>query len=134
MAGLRSINNPLNNYLPHLVRREPLAQIMAFTDQGKLTDVGKPANNVYDLQFRLLDAVVGANQAGLKPVREDVAASNGLYTLTFDFGAAASSEAFIRCAVGSGRDRVLVRWPGTKGDFLVSLAFFALTSQNATTK
>ena len=37
-------------------------QTTAFTYQGRLTDAGAPANNNYDLQFTLWDAVVGGTQ------------------------------------------------------------------------
>lgn len=66
-----------------------LAQTTTFTYQGKLTDAGNPANGVYDLQFRLLDALAGGNPVGATIIREDVAASGGIFTVTLDFGAAA---------------------------------------------
>ncbi|MBI1766732.1 MAG: hypothetical protein HYR56_35445 [Acidobacteria bacterium] len=65
------------------------AQTTAFTYQGKLTDAGNPANGIYDLQFRLFDALVGGNQAGSTLIREDVPVSNGIFSVTLDFGAAA---------------------------------------------
>ncbi|MBI1766733.1 MAG: tail fiber domain-containing protein [Acidobacteria bacterium] len=65
------------------------AQTTAFTYQGKLADAGNPANGIYDLQFRLFDALVSGNQVGAPLVREDVTVSSGLFTVTLDFGAAA---------------------------------------------
>lgn len=37
------------------------AQTTAFTYQGKLTDAGNPANDNYDLQFKLFDALIGSD-------------------------------------------------------------------------
>src|SRR5215471_15289745 len=65
------------------------AQTTAFTYQGKLTDAGNPANGTYDLQFRLFDALTSGNQVATTLVRDDVAVSNGIFTVTLDFGAAA---------------------------------------------
>jgi hypothetical protein len=65
------------------------AQTTAFTYQGKLTDAGNPANGNYDLQFKLFDTVtVGTGaQQGATLVRNPVAASAGVFTVTLDFGA-----------------------------------------------
>ncbi|MBS1786105.1 MAG: hypothetical protein JST85_00180 [Acidobacteria bacterium] len=65
------------------------AQNTAFTYQGKLTDAGNPANGNYDLQFKLFDTVtVGTGaQQGATIVRNSVAASAGVFTVTLDFGA-----------------------------------------------
>lgn len=72
-----------------IMSQAALAQTTAFTYQGRLTDAGNPANGVYDLQFRLFDALIGGNQVASTVIREDVAVSNGLFTVTLDFGAAA---------------------------------------------
>lgn len=65
------------------------AQGTAFTYQGKLSDAGQPANGTYDLQFRLFDTLVSGNQVGATLVREDVSVSNGIFTVSLDFGAVA---------------------------------------------
>ena len=65
------------------------AQTTAFTYQGKLTDAGNPANGTYDLQFRLFDALASGTQVGSTVIRDDVTVSNGIFTVTLDFGAAA---------------------------------------------
>jgi hypothetical protein len=59
----------------------------AFTYQGRLTDNGAPANAIYDLRFAIYaDASSGTVVAG--PVDAgDVGVTNGLFTLTLDFGA-----------------------------------------------
>ena len=61
----------------------------AFTYQGRLVDGGSPATGSYDFQLVLFDAPGGGSQVGPTLVREDVAVSDGLFTLTLDFGSAA---------------------------------------------
>lgn len=80
------------------------AQTTAFTYQGKLTDAGGAANGAYDLQFRLFDALVGGNQIATTVIREDVAVSNGIFTVTLDFGAAAfpGANRFLEISVRPG--------------------------------
>ncbi|HQR33110.1 MAG TPA: hypothetical protein PLK30_10245 [Blastocatellia bacterium] len=70
-----------------------LAQTTAFTYQGRLTDGGNPANGNYDLQVKLFDALTGGNQIGATASLNTVAVTNGVFTVTLDFGAAAFSGA-----------------------------------------
>src|SRR5881397_1083547 len=58
----------------------------AFTYQGRLTDNGSLANGNYDLRFSLYDAVSAGGQIGPDLINAPVAASNGLFTVTLDFG------------------------------------------------
>ncbi len=63
------------------------AQNTAFTYQGQLTENGTPANGVFDLQFRLF---ASTNTIGLPlgtAVVNDATATNGLFTVSLDFGA-----------------------------------------------
>lgn len=69
--------------------RATMAQTTAFTYQGKLTDAGNPANGNYDLQFKLFDALSSGAQQGATITNPMVTASNGIFTVTLDFGAAA---------------------------------------------
>ncbi len=64
-----------------------LAQGTAFTYQGRLTDNGGPANGNYDLRVYLRDAVTAGNPVGPTNTIAPVAVSNGLFTVTLDFGA-----------------------------------------------
>ena len=77
------------------------AQTTAFTYQGKLTDAGQPANGNFDLQFKLFDAVSGGTQQGGTLTNPTVAVSNGVFTVTLDFGANVFSGAarFLEIAV-----------------------------------
>lgn len=62
------------------------AQGTAFTYQGVLQDGGAPATGLYDLEFRAFDAVFGGAQQGGTLTPQDVPVTNGLFTVTLDFG------------------------------------------------
>src|SRR6266550_4524936 len=62
------------------------AQGAAFTYQGRLNDGVNPANGVYDFQFALYDADTNGNQIGGLITNSATGASNGLFTVTLDFG------------------------------------------------
>src|SRR5881628_1686291 len=64
------------------------AQGTAFTYQGQLKDGGAPANGVYDLEFRVFDALSGGGQQGGTVTVDDLAITNGLFTAMLDFGGA----------------------------------------------
>jgi hypothetical protein len=63
-----------------------LAQGTAVTYQGRLTGGGIPANGPYDLRFAVYDAQSGGTQIGPTVSQSSVAVSNGLFTVTLDFG------------------------------------------------
>src|SRR5437016_7768269 len=63
------------------------AQNTSFTYQGRLTDGGTPANGNYDLQFALFDSLSGGAQVGSTQTINTVAVSNGVFTVSLDFGA-----------------------------------------------
>ncbi|MBS1791693.1 MAG: hypothetical protein JST85_28545 [Acidobacteria bacterium] len=65
------------------------AQTTSFTYQGRLNDAGNPATGVYDLQFRLFDALSNGNQVGSTLTRDDVTVTSGSFSVTLDFGASA---------------------------------------------
>jgi hypothetical protein len=58
----------------------------AITYQGRLTDSGDPADGAYDFVFRLYDAASGGTLVGGPLSLEDVAVSDGLFTVQLDFG------------------------------------------------
>jgi hypothetical protein len=70
-----------------------LAQGTAFTYQGQLTENGAPANGSYDLTVSLFDAASGGTSVGTSNVFNDLLISNGLLTVTLDFGASAFNGA-----------------------------------------
>ena len=59
-----------------------------FTYQGQLTDGGVPAEGSYDLQFELYDAETDGNLIGTVAL-EDVSVTDGLFTVSLDFGTGA---------------------------------------------
>jgi hypothetical protein len=70
-----------------------VAQSTAFTYQGRLTDGTSPANNLYEMQFTLFDAATNGNLVGALVTLAPVPVTNGLFTVSLDFGASAFSGA-----------------------------------------
>jgi hypothetical protein len=62
------------------------AQGTAFTYQGRLGDVGQPANGTYDLTFSLFYASSGGSLAGGPLTNSAVGMTNGIFTVALDFG------------------------------------------------
>jgi len=79
-----------------------VAQTPTFTYQGRLTDASLPANGVYDFEFRLYDE--SSSQIGAALTREDVAVTNGVFTVSLDFGVVAfnGQPRLLEIAVRSG--------------------------------
>ena len=69
------------------------AQTSSFTYQGRLTDGGAAASGNYDLQFTLWDSLSGGGQVGSTQTLNTVAVSNGVFTVSLDFGANAFNGA-----------------------------------------
>jgi microcystin-dependent protein len=63
------------------------AQTTAFTYQGRLNAGATAANGSYDLTFAVYDANVSGNKIAGPITNSAVAVSNGLFTVTLDFGA-----------------------------------------------
>jgi trimeric autotransporter adhesin len=75
----------------------------AFTYQGRLTDAGNPASGAYDLQLALFDAAASGAQVGSTLTRDDVVVTNGLFTVSLDFGAVfAGSKRWLEIRVRPG--------------------------------
>jgi len=79
-----------------------------FTYQGQLTSGSSPVNGNCDFQFGLWDAATDGAPIGAAQTLDSVSVTNGLFTVTLDFGATAfTSEArwleiAVRCPSGSG--------------------------------
>jgi hypothetical protein len=58
----------------------------AFTYQGKLNNGSSPATGLYDFSFSAWDASSGGSAYGSTVALPAVAVSNGLFTVTLDFG------------------------------------------------
>ena len=65
------------------------AQGSAFTYQGRLTENGSPTSSTNDFTFTLYNAASGGATVGVSNVVNNLVLSNGLFTVTLDFGAAA---------------------------------------------
>src|SRR5215471_9032373 len=70
------------NFQPSTV----FAQSTAFTYQGQLNAGGPPASGSYDLSFAVFDSLTGGAQQGSTITSTATAISNGLFTVTLDFG------------------------------------------------
>ena len=62
------------------------AQGTAFTYQGRLNAVGAAASGIYDLRFAIYDAASDGTPQGVLLTNSATAVSNGLFTVTLDFG------------------------------------------------
>src|SRR6266404_2357462 len=58
----------------------------ALTYQGRLNDGTNPANGSYDLRFGLYNAASGGAQQGNAITNSPTGITNGLFTVTLDFG------------------------------------------------
>ncbi len=67
--------------------KSALAQGTAFTYQGNLNNNGSPASGHYDFQCTLFDAATNGNTVGGPLTNTATAVTNGLFTMTLDFGA-----------------------------------------------
>lgn len=63
------------------------AQGTAFSYQGRLNVSGTPANTNYDFRFAVYDAVTNGNRLSSFVTNAAVPVSNGLFSVTLDFGA-----------------------------------------------
>ena len=63
------------------------AQGTAFTYQGRLNDGANSANGIYDLRFETYGAASGGAALGRPLTNSATSVSNGLFTVTLDFGA-----------------------------------------------
>src|SRR5262245_39425487 len=69
------------------------AQNTSFTYQGRLNTGGSPANGIYEVYFTLYDAPTNGAVVGTPVAAAPLPVSNGLFTATLDFGAAAFTGA-----------------------------------------
>ncbi len=66
------------------------AQPTAFTYQGQLSEHGAPATGIYDMRFVLRDAATGGNAVPGTPTPIGlIGVTNGLFSVSLDFGAGA---------------------------------------------
>ena len=79
------------------------AQTASFTYQGKLTDNTLAATGTYQIQFSLFDAASGGSQIGATQTNAAVTVSNGVFTVSLNFGAAAfdGTDRFLQISIFS---------------------------------
>ena len=105
-----------------------------FTYQGRLNDNGSPANGQYDLQFTLYDALTGGAVVGSTVTISSQAVTNGLFTVTLDFGTQAFQgsgrwlEIAVRLSGGGGFTTLSPRQPLTATPYAMSLVPGAVVS------
>jgi hypothetical protein len=108
------------------------AQTTAFTYQGRLTDNSMPASGTYNMQFKLFDAAGDNNQIGSTITNPDVPVTNGVFTVSLNFGASAfanGSPRFLEITVGNSL--LSPRHPVTSVPYAVR-ALKANSADNAT--
>jgi hypothetical protein len=64
-----------------------VAQGTTFNYQGRLNDGGAPATGAYDFRFAGYDAVTNGNAVSVSVTNAAVGVTNGLFSVTLDFGA-----------------------------------------------
>jgi hypothetical protein len=72
--------------LPSVFCLPAFSQGTAFTYQGRLDSGGNAANGFYDLRFAIYDMASGGAPQGSAVTNAATAVSNGLFTVTLDFG------------------------------------------------
>ncbi|MDM7920763.1 MAG: hypothetical protein QUS14_00570 [Pyrinomonadaceae bacterium] len=63
-----------------------IGQTNDFSYQGSLNISGQPATGSYDMEFALFDSLSGGLQTGSTLTRTNVVVSNGVFTVTLNFG------------------------------------------------
>lgn len=83
----------------------PLAPVgTGFTYQGHLEVSGNPASGSFDLQFSLFDAAAAGTQVGATQTKDNVALTDGFFTVELDFGVSAfgGGQRFLQIGVRPG--------------------------------
>jgi hypothetical protein len=110
----------------------PLAQgqgTTAFTYQGRLNDGVNLASGAYDLTFALYDASSGGGQLGSTITNTGTSLSNGLFTVTLDFGANyPGASRWLEVGVRTNGGGAFTTMPRQQ----LTPAPYALTASNAT--
>lgn len=81
-------------------RLSALAEITAFTYQGRLTNGGTPATGSFDLQFTPYDAATSGDVVGSPIEKDAVAVAGGLFTVELDFGGSPFTGAEVFLEIG----------------------------------
>ena len=100
------------------------AQGTAFTYQGRLNDGASPAGGIYDIRFAIYNAASGGAQQGNTVTNIATGVTNGLFTVTLDFGnqfpgAARWLEIGVRTNGGGAFATLTPRQPTTSSPYAV---------------
>ncbi len=117
--------NPNRLLLPFILLFSPvflaaplLAQGTAFTYQGRLSDGPNPADGSYDLRFTVYDSPSAGLIVGGPLTNAHTGASNGLFTVTLDFGSGVFTGPARWLEIGvRANGSAIVSWPTCYGDF-----------------
>ncbi|MBI3853436.1 MAG: tail fiber domain-containing protein [Verrucomicrobia bacterium] len=114
-------------WILHTPYSTAVAQTTAFTYQGRLNDNGAPANGQYDLRLALFDAANDGAQKGNAITNIATGVSNGLFTVTVDFGNQFSGadrwlDIAVRTNVGSAFTAVAPRQLITSAPYAIKAA------------
>ncbi|HEY5910022.1 MAG TPA: hypothetical protein VJA21_05400, partial [Verrucomicrobiae bacterium] len=106
---------------------------MAFTYQGRLTDSGQPANGIYDLRFTIYDALVDGIVVGGPLTNTATSVSNGLFTVTLDFGSSvfASDARWLEVGVRTNGTGAFETFPTRQALTATPYALFAANAGTA---
>ncbi len=75
----------------------------AFSYQGLLTEMGSPANGLYDFEFKVFDSPASGSQVGGAVTVDDLSVVNGLFSAALDFGSIFDgSERYLEIGVRDG--------------------------------
>jgi hypothetical protein len=106
------------------------AQTTEFTYQGRITDNALPANGMYDMEFRLFDAINGGIALATEP-RPNVSVANGVFTVVLNFGVFPTADRFLEVAVRQAGSGPLITLAPRTQIRSTPFATNALTAQNA---
>ena len=107
-----------------------LAQGTAFTYQGRLDHDEQPAAGIYDLRFTIFGLASGGSAMGVV-TRAATPVSNGLFTVTLDFGASVFTGAERWLEIGVRTNGSLVNYSTLSPRQSMTAAPYALHAANA---
>ncbi len=98
----------LTVYVAALVLASTVHGQTSFTYQGQLRSAGQVVNGATDIEFALWDSETGGSRIGSALIADDVAVTNGVFTVEVDFGVMAFNgdprwlEISVRSPAGAG--------------------------------
>jgi hypothetical protein len=106
------------------------AQGTAFTYQGRLSAFGTNANGFYDLRFNVYDALSGGSLVAGPKTNSPVLVSNGIFTVTIDFGSGVFTGPQRFLEIGARTNGVAVAFSVLSPRQELTPTPYAITSEN----